>query len=120
MITGSEEMNITSALIKPSIDHIEAEYKDLASKVGSDSIGEAMDLSLHIEKKLRQVQMLRKTVEFAEKTVDQPIQEELYENVRWLKMDVKATARKWKRFLASAVRLTKTQEQQIHATTFAA
>ena len=109
------KMEISSQLIRPFIDKIETEWQDLYREVSDHSSDEASALRPSIEQRIRQIERFRVSALYSER--DEAALKEfpnLREALRFLKLDLRTTRRKWRCHLVSKIRTQKRQERANH------
>jgi hypothetical protein len=108
-------MQISNQLIRPFIDKIETEWQDLYREVSNHPGDEAGELRPSIEQRMRQLERFRVSALYSEQDVA-GLKEfpNLREALRFLKLDLRTTRRKWRRHLVSKVRTQKRQERANH------
>lgn len=105
-------MEISSQLIRPFIDKIETEWQDLYREISGNKSDEASALRPSIEQRIKQLEKFRLTALYSEQ--DQAGLSEfqnLREALRFLKLDLRTTRRKWRRHLVSNIRTQKRRER---------
>jgi hypothetical protein len=114
-------MQISDQLMRPFIDRIENEWRDLYREISGHASDEASVLKPSIEQRMRQIERFRVSTLYFEKD-DTGLKEfpNLREALRFLKLDLRTTRRKWRRYLVSKVRTQKRQERAEHGPFFAA
>lgn len=108
-------MEMTGQLIKPFIDKIEIEWQDFYREISSHASDEASELKPSIEQRMRQLERFRVSALYSEQ--DETSLKEfpnLREALRFLKLDLRTTRRKWRRHLVSKIRTQKRQERANH------
>ncbi len=105
-------MEISNQLLKPFIEKIESEWKDLYDEVSLNSSDEALQMKPVISQKIRQLERLRLAAFYQEQDVIR-FQEfpTLREALRHLKLDLRSARRKWHCYLVSKIRTQKRQER---------
>ena len=105
-------MEIGSQLMRPFIDKIETGWKDLYREVSSHASDEAGVLKPSIEQRMRQLEKFRVSMLYSEQNAA-ALKEfpNLREALRFLKLDLRTTRRKWRRHLVSKIRTQKRQER---------
>jgi hypothetical protein len=114
-------MQISDQLLRPFIDRIETEWRDLYREVSGHASDEASVLKPSIEQRMRQVERFRVSAHYFEQ--DNTVLKEfpnLREALRFLKLDLRTTRRKWRRYLVSKIRTQKRQERAEHGPSFVA
>jgi hypothetical protein len=109
------KMEITGQLIRPFIEKMEIEWQDLYREVSGHASDEASALRPSIEQRMRQLEKFRVSALYSEQ--DETALKEfpnLREALRFLKLDLRTTRRKWRRHLVSKVRTQKRQERAHH------
>lgn len=114
-------MEISSQLMRPFIDKIEIEWQDFYREISDHASKEASVLKPSIEQRMRQLERFRVSALYFEKD-DTGLKEfpNLREALRFLKLDLRTTRRKWRRFLVSKIRTQKRQERAERGASFAA
>ena len=108
-------MQISAQLIRPFIDKIETEWQDLYQEVSSHAGDEAGALRPSIEQRMRQLEKFRVSALYSEQdTAGLKEFPNLREALRFLKLDLRTTRRKWRRHLVSKIRTQKRQERANH------
>ena len=105
-------MEISSQLMKPFIQKIETEWQDLYREISVHPSEEAIALKPSIEQRMRQLERFRVSAFYFEQD-DAGLKEfpNLREALRFLKLDLRTTRRKWRRHLVSKIRTQKRQER---------
>ena len=108
-------MEISSQLIKPFINKIESEWKDFYREISENESAEAIELRPSVELRMRQLEKFRLSALYYEQDEsglkDFP---NLREALRFLKLDLRTTRRKWRRYLVSKIRTQKRQDRVAH------
>jgi beta-phosphoglucomutase-like phosphatase (HAD superfamily) len=114
-------MEISDQLMRPFINRIETEWRDLYREISDHTSEEANVLKPSIEQRMRQIERFRVSALYFEKD-DTGLKEfpNLREALRFLKLDLRTARRKWRRYLVSKVRTQKRQERAEHGVSFAA
>ena len=114
-------MGISAQLIRPFIDKIETEWQDFYREISSHASDEASALRPSIEQRMRQLERFRVSALYSEQD-DASLKEfpNLREALRFLKLDLRTTRRKWRRHLVSKIRTQKRQERANHGTSLVA
>ncbi|OQA56155.1 MAG: hypothetical protein BWY42_01142 [Candidatus Omnitrophica bacterium ADurb.Bin277] len=111
-------MEINSQLIKPYIEKMEAEWLQLYSEVCGHPSHEASEMKPSIEQRMRQLEKFRTSaMYFGHDESGLKQFPNLREALRLLKLDLRATRRKWRRYLVSKIRTQKRQERASYAPT---
>ena len=114
-------MEISAQLIKPFIDKIENEWRDFYGEISLHESDEAVELRPSVEQRMRQLEKFRVSALYFEQ--DESSQKEfpnLREALRFMKLDLRTTRRKWRRYLVSKVRTQKRQERASYVASLAA
>jgi len=114
-------MEISNQLIRPFIDKIEIEWQELYREISDHASDEASALEPSIEQRMRQLERFRVSAIYSEQ--DETVLKEfpnLREALRFLKLDLRTTRRKWRRHLVSKIRTQKRQERANHGASLAA
>ena len=108
-------MEISGQLIKPFIDKMEIEWQDFYREISGHGSDEANQLKPSVEQRMRQLEKFRVSALYTEND-DSGLKEfpNLREALRFLKLDLRTTRRKWRRHLVSKVRTQKRQERANH------
>lgn len=114
-------MEISGQLMRPFIDKIEIEWRDFYREISEHVSEEATVLKPSIEQRMRQLERFRVSALYFERD-DTGLKEfpNLREALRFLKLDLRTTRRKWRRYLVSKIRTQKRQERTEHGASFAA
>ena len=108
-------MEISGQLLRPFIDKMETEWQDLYREISSHASEEAGVLRPSIEQRMRQLEKFRLSALYYEHDEsglkDFP---NLREALRFLKLDLRTTRRKWRRHLVSKIRTQKRQDRAAH------
>ncbi len=114
-------MEISSQLMRPFIDKMETEWQDLYREISDHGSDEASALKPSIEQRMRQIEKFRVSMLYSEQD-ETGLKEfpDLREALRFLKLDLRTTRRKWRRHLVSKIRTQKRQERAKHGASFAA
>ena len=118
-------------LLKPHMERLVTEFHELQ-----------MDLNLHpaheegsllrqfIHRKIRQLEMLHVAMAYLENNSESSINSDvlrgqvglpdIYETYKQIKLELRFSKRKWQRILRNESRFPKTEERELHASTFAA
>mgnify|MGYP001770486302 CR=1 FL=1 len=105
-------MQISAQLIKPYIDKIETEWRDFYNEISINESDAAVELKPSVEQRMRQLEKFRVSALYYEQ--DKSGLKEfpnLREALRFLKLDLRTTRRKWRRHLVSKIRTQKRQER---------
>ena len=114
-------MEISRMLIKPYLQHLKDEFKQLEEEVDTHlETSEIAEFKSILRKKTRQLEMLTLSVEYLNHDGGALNSEDLYASFRRLKLELRFARRKWKRFMAHKSRLTKIQESKHHVSSYAA
>jgi len=108
-------MEISGQLVRPFIDKIETEWKDLYREICSHASDEASAMKPSVEQRMRQLEKFRMSANYFEKN-EAGLKEfpNLREALRFMKLDLRTTRRKWRRHLVSKVRTQKRKERANH------
>lgn len=114
-------MQISDQLLRPFIDKMETEWQDLYREISGHQSEEAGALRPSIEQRMRQLERFRVSALYSEKdTVGLKEFPNLREALRFLKLDLRTTRRKWRRHLVSKIRTQKRQERANHGASLTA
>ena len=109
------KMEISSQLIRPFIDKMEIEWQDLYREISSHTSDEASELRPSIEQRMRQLEKFRVSALYSEQAETGSNEfPNLREALRFLKLDLRTTRRKWHRHLVSKIRTQKRRERANH------
>ena len=114
-------MEISNQLLRPFVEKIETEWQDLYREISGNESDEAVALRPSIEQRIRQLEKFRISALYYEQ--DGAALKEfpnLREALRFLKLDLRTTRRKWRRHLVSKIRTQKRQERANHGASLAA
>jgi len=113
-------MEISGQLMRPFIDKIEMEWQDLYKEVSVHPGDEAIALRPSIEQRMKQLEKFRLSALYSEQD-ESGLKEfpNLREALRFLKLDLRTTRRKWRRHLVSKIRTQKRQERASHEASIA-
>ena len=114
-------MEINNQLLRPFIEKIETDWQNLYQEICGNESDEALAMRPSIEQRMRQLEKFRVSALYYEQ--DGAALKEfpnLREALRFLKLDLRTTRRKWRRHLVSKVRTQKRQERASHGASFAA
>jgi hypothetical protein len=113
-------MEITDQLFRPFIEKIETEWRDLYREICENESEEASAMKPSVEQRMRQLEKFRVSAQYYEKN-ETGLKEfpNLREAIRFLKLDLRTTRRKWRRHLVSKIRTQKRQERATHGASFA-
>lgn len=105
-------MEISGQLLKPFIDKIENEWQDFYREISKHESDEAVELRPSVEQRMRQLEKFRISALYYEND-ESGLKEfpNLREALRFLKLDLRTTRRKWRRHLVSKIRTQKRQER---------
>ena len=114
-------MEISGQLIRPFIDKMETEWQDLYREISGHASNEASELKPSIEQRMRQLEKFRVSALYSEQD-EAGLKEfpNLREALRFLKLDLRTTRRKWRRHLVSKIRTQKRQERANHGASLVA
>ncbi|HNX68775.1 MAG TPA: hypothetical protein PLL75_07795 [Candidatus Omnitrophota bacterium] len=114
-------MEISNQLLKPFIEKMETEWQELYREISGHKGEEADAIRPSIEQRMRQLEKFRMSAQYYE-TDEVGLKEfpNLREALRFLKLDLRTTRRKWRRHLVSKIRTQKRQERASHATSLIA
>lgn len=114
-------MEISGQLIRPFIEKMENEWRDLFLEISGHEDNEAGALIPSIEQRMRQLERFRVSALYSEND-KAGLKEfpDLREALRFLKLDLRTTRRKWRRHLVSKIRTQKRQERASHEASFTA
>lgn len=109
-------MEISAQLLKPSIEKIETEWQNFYREINGVESEEAIAIRPSVEQRIRQLEKFRTSVMYFERDTS-AFKEfpNLHEALRFLKLDLRTTRRKWRRHLVSQIRTQKRQERAAHA-----
>jgi hypothetical protein len=101
-------MNISHQLLQPLVDRIEAEYNELIDETKPHDSDEIKELRLFIDKKLRQLQMVKVSLSYMNKDEFQTeeTQANLRDTLRQQKLELRFARRRWKRQSAHKANLS--------------
>lgn len=110
-------MEITNQLLRPYIEKMESEWQELYKEISGHQSEEALAIKPSVEQRMRQLEKFRVSARYYEQDGtafrDFP---NLREALRFLKLDLRTTRRKWRRHLVTKIRTQKRQERAAHAT----
>ena len=114
-------MEISDQLLKPFIEKIGSEWQELYREVSGNISDEAVALRPSIEQRIRQLEKFRVSALYYEED-GAGLKEfpNLREALRFLKLDLRTTRRKWRRHLVSKIRTQKRQERANHGASLTA
>jgi len=114
-------MEISSQLLKPFIEKMEGEWQALYQEISGHESEEAIAIKPSIEQRMRQLEKFRMSAVYYEQD-GTALREfpNMREALRFLKLDLRTTRRKWRRHLVSKIRTQKRQERASHASTLVA
>lgn len=114
-------MEITDQLVRPFIDKLEVDWKNLYREISEHDGGETGEMKSAVEQRMRQLEKFRVSAQYYEKN-ETGLKEfpNLREALRFLKLDLRTARRKWRRHLVSKIRTQKRQERANHGASFAA
>lgn len=105
-------MEITNQLLKPFIEKMENEWQHLYHEICGHESEEAHAMKPSIELRMRQLEKFRTSAMYFDHDVGGGKEfPNLREALRFLKLDLRTTRRKWRRHLVSKVRTQKRQER---------
>lgn len=109
-------MEISAQLLKPSIKKIETEWRNFYQELHKAGSEEAQAIKPSIEQKIQQLERLQASMMFGEQE-GSALEEfpNLHEALRFLKLDLRTTQRKWRRHLVSRIRTQKRQARSVCA-----
>ena len=114
-------MEISGQLVKPFIEKIEAEWQELYQEICGHAGHEADAMKPSVEQRMRQLEKFRVSANYLEQgeevLKDFP---NLREALRFMKLDLRTTRRKWRRHLVSKVRTQKRKERATHGASLTA
>lgn len=113
-------MEISHQILKPLIDRLESECLKFEQELNRYTSEEASQLRSFIQKKMRQLNMLKLSVSYANSLSERPILNDLRDTFRQLKLELRFAQRKWKRVQLGEARMRKNQEKRSRLSTFAA
>lgn len=110
-------MEISSQILKPFIEKMETDWQQLYREVCGNSSEEAYAMKPAIEQRMRQLEKFRVSAMYYDQEGN-GLKEfpNLREALRFLKLDLRATRRKWRRHLVSKIRIQKRQERANYGT----
>lgn len=114
-------MEISGQLMRPFIDKMETEWQELYREISGHTSEEASALRPSVEQRMRQLEKFRVSALYSEQ--DEASLKEfpnLREALRFLKLDLRTTRRKWRRHLVSKIRTQKRQERASHGASLVA
>ena len=114
-------MEISSQLLRPFIEKMETEWQDLFHEISGNKSDEAVALKPSIEQRMRQLEKFRVSALYYDQD-GAGLKEfpNLREALRFLKLDLRTTRRKWRRHLVSKIRTQKRQERANHGASLSA
>ena len=108
-------MEISAQLLRPFVEKMENEWRDLYAEVSGHASVEAVAMCPSIQQRMRQLEKFRMSAMYCEQEgtgLDEfP---NLRDALRFLKLDLRASRRKWRRHLVSKIRTQKRQERANH------
>jgi len=106
--------------MRPFIDKIEAEWRDLYREICGHESDEANAMKHSVEQRIRQLEKFRVSAHYYEKN-ETGLKEfpSLREAFRFLKLDLRTMRRKWRRHLVSKIRTRKRQERATYGASIA-
>lgn len=116
-------MQITHQLFQPLLERIEQEYRELFDEVRDQYTEETVELKNFIQKKLRQLEMVRVSLAYMQQETEGDFSNDpfdLRETLRQHKLELRFARRRWKRQRVSQERIRRNQERRTHVPTFAA
>jgi len=104
-------MQISDQLVKPLVERLGDEYRELDRELGQHSIEETESLKILIKKKLRYVESL---------CSDDPsnrsaLHGNIHHTIRKLKLELRFAQRKWRRLLLNETRFKKQDKNEVPA-----
>jgi hypothetical protein len=114
-------MEISGQLVSPFIEKMETEWQDLYREICGHASDEASAMKPSVEQRMRQLEKFRVSANYYEKD-ETGLREfpNLREALRFLKLDLRTTRRKWRRRLVSKGRTQKRKERANHGASLAA
>ena len=109
-------MEISAQLLRPFIEKMENEWRDLYAEISGHVSEEAVAMCPSIQQRMRQLEKFRMSAMYFEQ--DGTGSDEfpnLREALRFLKLDLRTSRRKWRRHLVSKIRTQKRQEKANYA-----
>lgn len=114
-------MEISAQILKPYIEKMENEWRSLYAEVSGHASEEAEAMRPSIQQRMRQLERFRMSAFYYEQHGG-GFEEftNLREALRFLKLDLRTSRRKWRRHLVSKIRTQKRQERTNHAASLVA
>lgn len=108
-------MEISGQLLKPFIEKIESEWQEFYRELSGHESEEAVELRPSVELRMRRLEKFRVSALYYQQD-ESGLREfpNLREALRFLKLDLRTTRRKWRRHLVSKIRTRKRQERAGH------
>ena len=113
-------MEISHQILKPLIGCLEKEGLQLEKEISFHPSEEGMQLKSFVQKKIRQLNMLKVSVSYANSLSEQPLLNDFRDTFRQLKLEMRFARRKWKRLQLGAARVRRNLEKKNRFSTFAA
>lgn len=105
-------MEISVQLLRPFVEKMETEWRELYAEVSGHASGEAAAMCPSIQQRIRQLEKFRMSAMYCEQNgtgLDEfP---NMREALRFLKLDLRTSRRKWRRHLVSKIRTQKRLEK---------
>ena len=114
-------MEISGQLIKPCVDKMKTEWQDLYREICGHASDEASAMRPSVEQRMRRLEKFRVSASYDERDRTGPKEfPNLREALRFLKLDLRTTRRKWRRHLVSKIRTQKRKEKANHGVSLVA
>ncbi len=103
---------ISNQILKPLIDRVEKECRELYHQVGDPASEEGVELKSFLQRKIRQLEMLSVSINYISTLPEQPDLPDLRSTFRQLKLELRFAQRRWKRILLGEARVQRNQEKK--------
>ena len=104
-------MEISTQLVKPLIDRLVEEYKDLDREMTNYSSEEVDEMKTSIRKNLQQLEVLDSSMASIGPAADDSSSDDLRDILRQLKLELRFAQRRWKRQLLNEERFKRGPEK---------
>ncbi|MBU9889338.1 MAG: hypothetical protein KTQ49_05670 [Candidatus Omnitrophica bacterium] len=108
-------MEISSQLVKPFVEKMEMEWQKLYTEVSGYDSGEAVAMRPSIQQRIRQLEKWRMSATYCDQNKSGFDEfPNLREALRFLKLDLRMSRRKWRRHLVLKIRNQKRLERSVY------
>ena len=113
-------MDINNQLVRPLMERLYDEYRELVGELTFHDSDETQKLKLFIQKKIQQLETLNGTISSLGIQSEKSLYPDLHEQLKQLKLELRFAQRRWKRQCLNEVRFKKSHPRTPLISTYAA